>query len=72
MMNNDTPAVALKKNSSLKKDALCLVLVVIAVFILHIFSKNTVDQLYKTKVKDNPSATDNISTTESVRKASVY
>ena len=41
------------KTSSVKKDAICLALVITAVFILHIFSKNTVDQLYKSKIKDN-------------------
>ena len=57
-MNNNTSVTSAKKSSSIKKDALCLALVVIAVFILHIFSKNTVDQMYKAKVKDNASITE--------------
>ena len=45
-----------QKGSSVKKDAICLALVVAAVFALHIFSKNTTDQLYKAK-KDNTAIT---------------
>jgi len=41
------------KRNPLKKDAICLALVVIAVFILHAFSKSAVEQLYKTKEKAN-------------------
>jgi len=54
-MSRNTPVTATnrQKNSSIKKDAICLALVITAVFILHIFSKNTVDQLFKSKVKDN-------------------
>ncbi|HEY4151347.1 MAG TPA: hypothetical protein VGM41_20555 [Chitinophagaceae bacterium] len=55
MSRNTTPATTTQhqKYSSVKKDAICLALVITAVFVLHIFSKNTVDQLYKAKVKDN-------------------
>jgi hypothetical protein len=53
-MNRNTPAETMKdqKSKSVKKDAICLALVIAAVFILHAFSKNTADQLYKAK-KDN-------------------
>jgi len=58
-MNKNTPAAATgkeKKFSSLQKDAICLALVVMAVFALHLFSKSTVEQLYKAKEKDNAAA----------------
>ena len=54
MTRNTFAAMVTKdpKSSSVKKDAICLALVIAAVFILHAFSKNTADQLYKAK-KDN-------------------
>jgi hypothetical protein len=58
-MNTNTPAMAIKndqKSNSIKKDVICLALVVIAVFVLHAFSKNTVDQLYKAKEKNSTAA----------------
>ncbi len=59
-MNKNTPASHLpkqKKFSALQKDAICLALVVMAVFALHLFSKSTVEQLYKSKNKDNAATT---------------
>ncbi len=55
MSRNTTTATTTQhqKYNSVKKDAICLALVIAAVFALHIFSKNTVDQLYKAKMKDN-------------------
>lgn len=54
MSRNITAASSMKqKYGSVKKDAICLALVIAAVFVLHIFSRNTVDQMYKAKVKDN-------------------
>ena len=58
-MNKITPAADIKKDqkfSALQKDAICLALVVMAVFALHLFSKSTVEQLYKAKEKDNAAA----------------
>jgi hypothetical protein len=58
-MNKNKPAAAIrneKHQSTLQKDAICLVLVVMAVFALHLFSKSTVEQLYKAKEKDNAAA----------------
>lgn len=54
-MNTKIPVTPVdgRKTTPFKKDAICLALVVIAVFILHAFSKSTVEQLYKTKEKNN-------------------
>jgi len=58
-MNTHTPAVPVKKDqksSTFKKDVICLVLVVIAVFILHAFSRSAIEQLYKAKEKTDTGA----------------
>jgi len=55
-MSTNTPAVPVKKEqqrSALKKDVICLALVVLAVFILHAFSRSAIEQLYKAKEKTN-------------------
>lgn len=55
-MSTNTPAASVKKeqkSSALKKDVICLALVVLAVFILHAFSKSAIEQLYKAKEKTN-------------------
>jgi hypothetical protein len=57
MSTNTTVASTNSKKNPLKKDAICLALVVIAVFILHAFSKSAVEQLYKTKEKANTAIT---------------
>jgi hypothetical protein len=55
-MSTNTPAATVKKeqkSSALKKDVICLALVVLAVFILHAFSRSAIEQLYKAKEKTN-------------------
>ena len=47
------PAADNAKSSAFRKDAICLALVVIAVFILHFFSKSAMEQVYKTKEKSS-------------------